>query len=50
MVVGAGGDLPVQPVGEAPYFNPRVPDPCPNLRWPAMAFPTKDSVEPATGR
>ncbi|KAJ5941063.1 hypothetical protein N7516_001231 [Penicillium verrucosum] len=39
------GETFFEPLPEAPYPNPRLPDPCPYLRWPLMEFPTDaDSV------
>jgi hypothetical protein len=31
-----------EPLPQSPYPNPRIPDPCPALHWPTMAFPTKE--------
>ncbi|CAG8899243.1 unnamed protein product [Penicillium salamii] len=30
-----------EPVPSAPYPNPRLPNPCPGVRWPRMVNPTK---------
>ena len=31
-------------VGNAPYPNPRIPDPCPQFAWSEMSSPPKDKV------
>ena len=36
------GESHFEALPRAPYPNPRVPDPCPALRLPAMQFPTKE--------
>lgn len=41
MFVGVGEDH-REPIPQTSYPNPRVADPCPGLRWPAMKFPRKD--------
>ncbi|KAJ5138854.1 uncharacterized protein N7515_003702 [Penicillium bovifimosum] len=30
-----------EPIPSAPYPNPRLPNPCPGVRWPRMVNPTK---------
>ncbi|KAI2731885.1 hypothetical protein CBS147332_1024 [Penicillium roqueforti] len=39
MFVGVNQSF-LEPLPKAPYPNPRLPDPCPDLRWPPMGFPT----------
>ncbi|CAG7942209.1 unnamed protein product [Penicillium nalgiovense] len=34
------GETFFEPFPEAPYPNPRLPDPCPDLNWPPMEFPS----------
>jgi hypothetical protein len=34
------GELEWEPIPRSSYPNPRVPDPCPAIHWPVMAFPT----------
>ncbi|KAJ5604535.1 hypothetical protein N7510_009689 [Penicillium lagena] len=34
----------LEPLPRTPYPNPRVSDPCPTLRWPAMQFPSKEQT------
>lgn len=34
------GEMECEPIPKSPYSNPRIPDPCPAIHWPAMTFPT----------
>ncbi|KAJ5889011.1 hypothetical protein N7495_009052 [Penicillium taxi] len=36
------GEMFEDTIPESGYSNPRVPDPCPALRWPKMTHPTKN--------
>lgn len=41
MFIGIGEEH-REPIPRTPYSNPRVADPCPDLHWPTMTFPTKE--------
>ncbi|CAG8359095.1 unnamed protein product [Penicillium salamii] len=39
------GEMFFDPIPESGYSNPRVPDPCPTLRWPKMTNPSNSQME-----
>ena len=41
MFVGVGEEY-FEPLPRTPYPNPRIPDPCPAVKWPVMTFPTTE--------
>ncbi|PLB50792.1 hypothetical protein P170DRAFT_508920 [Aspergillus steynii IBT 23096] len=36
------GERPYEALAPITYSNPRIKDPCPNLAWPRMSFPTRE--------
>ncbi|KAJ5344643.1 hypothetical protein N7452_002647 [Penicillium brevicompactum] len=38
------GEMFDQPLPKSGYSNPRVPDPCPTVRWPNMTHPIKNQI------